>query len=75
MIRSYILKTKVTKEALVEDEYLKNESAMNSQNEYKNNIDSYLVNNKDNKRPSEAAEETKKEQQVLKNQNQRTSFK
>ena len=56
MIRSSILKTKVTKEALVEDQDQKNDSTMNDQNEDENYTDSALVKEKDKTRPIEAAE-------------------
>ena len=60
MIRSSILNTKVTKEALVEDEYQKNESAMNTQSENEIDMDYALAKYKYNKPPSEATSETKK---------------
>ena len=62
MIRSSILKTKVTKEALVENQDEKNDSTMNDQNEDENYTDSALVKEKekDKTRPSEVTEETDK---------------
>ena len=60
MIRCSILKTNVTKEALVEDEYQKNQSAINSQNEDENGINSDLAKYKYKMRQSKANEETKK---------------
>ena len=74
MTRGSILKTKVTKEALVEDKYQKNDSAMNSQNLDKNDLDSTSAKDKDKKIPSEATEETKKEKNP-KSHNQRINFK
>ena len=59
MIQSSIIKTKVTKEALVEDKYQNNYTEMNTQNEDINDTDSDLVKDKDNTCPSEAAEDSK----------------
>ena len=39
MIRRYILKTKVTKKALIKDKDQKNESTMNSKSKYENDKD------------------------------------
>ena len=61
IIRRPILKTNITKEALVEEKYQYNYSAIDSQNEYKNYKDCDPVKDKYKTRPSEATEDTKKE--------------
>ena len=60
MVWTSIPKTKVIKEALVEDQDQKNDSTMNDQNKDKNDMDIALVKDKDKTRPSETTEDTKK---------------